>query len=287
MQKTVSCSITAVLQCHWPRHPQSLSSSRDCEWHRSGWCRLWPDDPRLIRAGRECADWTCWYFSEVKTKQEHTSIKKNTDELAANKSRMVCAHIYQYGCKWHNNSIHQNIPQLNAKPVRIIKHLPKTRSLTWNLWPCTWIYSVSLTAMERLCSVSLLKGKKKHQWWPNTRPETPTQSIFVGYFFWCETKKIDLPVSLLDTSFQLSWRVCVVLSCLVFTRHQGGEPEKNGFLPSSDTNTWIAHMNYWRCRIHISQWSPSDMMADCLNTLTVLYSLSRCGSYSELRWQDF
>lgn len=54
-----------------------------------------------------------------------TSIKTQT---AANKHKMkVCACIYQYGCKWHNDGVRQHIPHLNAKPVgkvkRALRHL--------------------------------------------------------------------------------------------------------------------------------------------------------------------
>lgn len=49
----------------------------------------------------------------------------------------------------------------------------------------------------------------------------------------------------------------------VFMRHRGGKSVENGFLPSSDTNTWMVRMNYWGCHTPTSQWSPSDMMADC------------------------
>lgn len=30
----------------------------------------------------------------------------------------LCACIYQYGCKWHNDGVCQHIPHLNAKPGR-------------------------------------------------------------------------------------------------------------------------------------------------------------------------
>lgn len=59
--------------------------------------------------------------------------------------------------------------------------------------------------------------------------KTPIQSISVGHLFWSETKKICLPFSLLDTSFQLGWRVCVVLSCLFSWGIREGSQQKMAF----------------------------------------------------------
>lgn len=75
-----------------------------------------------------------------KKKQEMcTSIKTQT---AANKHKMkVCACIYQYGCKWHNDGVRQHIPHLNAKPVGKVKRaLRQLRLATLDMDPFCLIH---------------------------------------------------------------------------------------------------------------------------------------------------
>lgn len=91
--------------------------------------------------------------------------------------------------------------------------------------------------------------------------KTPIRSISVGHLFWSEIKKIRLPFSLLDTSFQLGWRVCVVLSCLFSWGIREGSQQKMAFCLqvtlTLGQRTWIiengtlpllngAHLIWWQ-----------------------------------------
>lgn len=130
-------------------------------------------------------------------------------QAAKKDNRRLGAYMYQDGWKGPNDGVWQHIPHLNAKPVRNeISDLGRASILSlsqkWTIYVALLFQKVKTPVMAKYSSrIFFFFFFKK-----------PTWSLFVGYLFWPQTKKRHHPFSLLDSSVQLSWRGCVVLSCL-------------------------------------------------------------------------
>lgn len=115
----------------------SLTMASTKAVQQSGW---WAKLQRLTpsRARRPTADMSrrracrlnlltfLWIQLKKKKKNRKCAHPSRRRQQQTNKMK-VCACIYQYGCKWHNDGVRQHIPHLNAKPVgkvkRALRHL--------------------------------------------------------------------------------------------------------------------------------------------------------------------